>query len=109
MVGAFLLYLESRTDYNEALFVTLDAPYQLNGYVQVSMPVPSNINVNSGKAITVYRLEDAAATQSPKTGDDSYMNYIVWMMVFIIELGFVATAKKKYIDIFLIKCVIISI
>ena len=99
--------------------------HQLNGYVQVSIPVPSNINVNSGKTITVYRLEDDGsltrcqttvesgvitfttnhfstyviveedAIHSPKTGDDSYMIYIVCMMVFIIGLGFVVTAKKK--------------
>lgn len=102
--------------------------HQLNGYIQVSTPVPSNINVNSGKTITVYRLEDDGsltrcqttvengvitfitnhfstyiiveedAVYPPKTGDDSYMNFIVWMMVSIIGLGVAVIAKKKYIS-----------
>ena len=32
--------------------------HQLNGYVQVSVPMPANITVKEGKAIVVYRLED---------------------------------------------------
>lgn len=32
--------------------------HQLNGYVQVSVPMPANITVKEGKAIMVYRLED---------------------------------------------------
>ena len=32
--------------------------HQLNGYVQVTVPMPANITVKEGKAIVVYRLED---------------------------------------------------
>ena len=65
--------------------------HQLNGYVQVSMPVPSNINVNSGKAITVYRLEDDGSLTRCQT---------------LLECA--DFCNDKNVDIFLIKCVIIS-
>ena len=38
--------------------VTNTQVHQLNGYVQVSVPMPANITVKEGKAIVVYRLED---------------------------------------------------
>lgn len=101
--------------------------HELNGYVQVSIPVPSNIGVNSGKTIVVYRLEDDGrltrcqttvengvitfltnhfstyivveedAIASPKTGDDSYINYIICILFFMTGIGLMATAKRKMI------------
>lgn len=101
--------------------------HELNGYVQVSIPVPSNIGVNSGKTIAVYRLEDDGrltrcqttvengvitfltnhfstyivveedAIASPKTGDNSYINYIICILIFMTGIGLMATAKRKMI------------
>jgi LPXTG-motif cell wall-anchored protein len=111
--------------------------HELSGYVQVSIPVPSNINVNSGKAIVVYRLEDDGsltrcqttvengvitfltnhfstyivaeedasantdngqdAVTSPKTGDDSYMGFVLLLTVLLAGMGSVAIAKRKMI------------
>lgn len=103
--------------------------HELNGYVQVSIPVPSNINVNSGKTIAVYRLEDNGsltrcqtmiengvitfltnhfstyiiveedAIASPKTGDYSYMNYITFLMVFVASIGLMLIAKREKLNI----------
>ena len=98
--------------------------HELNGYIQVTIPVPSNINVNSGKTITVYRLEDDGSltrcettvnngmitfstnhfstyivveetvSASPKTGDISNMG--IYMMMFLLTgTSLVLFAKKK--------------
>lgn len=99
--------------------------HELNGYVQVSIPVPSNINVNSGKTIAVYRLEDDGSLTrcqttvengvitfstnhfstyivveedtiaSPKTGDDSYMNNLFFMIILVSSVGLAITVKRK--------------
>ena len=99
--------------------------HQLNGYVQVTIPLPGNINVHSGKTISVYRLEDDGsltrcqtvvengavtfltnhfstyiiveenAVTAPKTGDNSYRNYVVCIMVLMLGLGLAVMAKKK--------------
>ncbi len=99
--------------------------HELNGYVQVSIPVLSNIGVNSGKTIAVYRLEDDGrltrcqttvengvitfltnhfstyivveedAIASPKTGDNSYINYIICILILMTGISLMAIAKRK--------------
>lgn len=98
--------------------------HELNGYVQVSIPIPSNLSINSEKTIVVYRLEEDGsltrcqttvengvitfltnhfswyviveenAVTSPKTGDDSNI-YIVYMMMAVSGFGIVVFARRK--------------
>lgn len=50
--------------------------HQLNGYVQVTVPMPANITVKEGKAIVVYRLEDdGTLTRCDTTVDNGVITF----------------------------------
>lgn len=97
--------------------------HELNGYVQVSMPIPANINAEAGKTIAVYRLEDNGTltrcqttvengvitfstnhfstyivveediAASPKTGDNTHV--VIWTLLCIAGLGLIMTGRRK--------------
>lgn len=103
--------------------------HELNGYVQVSIPVPSNISVGNGKMIAVYRLEDNGTLThcqttvengmitfstnhfstyivveedmptAPKTGEDSHM-LLYMMILFMSGIGLIIASKKRLRKLF---------
>lgn len=72
-LGKDAVYSVFKMDLNDA---DGNAMTQLNGYVQVSLPVPENLSVPEGKTIVVYRCEnDGTLTKCKTTVKDGIVTF----------------------------------